>query len=73
MTRIALVRLRDRAVKRIAVALLLPWALGAGGCGTAKEAGSSAGHCYDLKGRLVASITTEAECEYQTWQWRKAP
>ena len=43
------------------------------GCTTAAPAGKTRFACYDVRGRLVESITHKGECEAHDWEWRQHP
>ncbi len=65
---------QDRS-KRVAALWLAAMALPplGTGCTTAAPAGQTRFACYDVRGRLEATITTKAECEVRDWQWRERP
>jgi len=65
----------------LAVLLALLSALAASGCSSsgggsvldsinAPQPADTGPGCYDNKNRLVRTITTAAECEFDTWVWK---
>jgi hypothetical protein len=60
-----------RHSKRAAALYLAAVAVLGAGCTTAAPAGQTRFACYDVRGRLEASITNRGECEARNWEWRE--
>jgi len=58
---------------RTAALWLAALALLGAGCATADPGNRPRFACYDLRGRVEATITTRAECELRDWEWRERP
>ena len=61
---------RNVTLKKTALALLATLTV-IGGCSLPAQGGG--GKCIDNQGKDAPEVTTEAECEFRLWQWRKAP
>jgi hypothetical protein len=52
------------------VLIALMVVLAVSGCDSMPKGGNSAYRCYDSKGKLAPTVTTQGECEAYTWEWR---